>query len=130
MPTVDRMFRVIVAGGVALTAAGSGVVAGCGGSETTITGGGDSGKGPDGVSSGDGFPNEGFVAPDAFPQETGQQLDGFPQEGIDAAISDSGRDADAFPQEGPNVEAGFVDSSHSDAGTDADAGFPFETASP
>jgi hypothetical protein len=116
-----------VAGGVALTAAGSGVIAGCGGSDTTLATG-DGGKGSDGGKGADAFPNEGFAVPDAFPQETGQQLDGFPQEGIDAAVYDSGKDA--FPQEGPNIEAGFVDSSHADAGEDADAGFPSETASP
>ncbi len=127
MPNVDRMFRVIVAGGIALTAAGSGVIAGCGGSDTTLAGGPgrdafpDEGFPSDG-SAHDAFPNEGFGGPDGFPSETAQQLDGFPQEGIDAAIHDSGKDADAFPQEGPPpLEAGL---------SDADAGFPFETASP
>jgi hypothetical protein len=115
MPTVDRMFRVIVAGGIALTATTPGLVAGCGGSTTTPTS--DAGHGADA------FPAEG-PAPqaDAFPQETGQQLDAFPQEGVDARVVDAGGDADVFPQEGPNVEAGFVDAN--------DAGFPQETASP
>jgi hypothetical protein len=119
MPSVDRMFRVIVAGGVALTAAGSGVIAGCGGSDTTLATG-DGGKGSDGSGSDgfphegadtgaqDGFPSEGFPAPDAFPSETAQQ--------VDSGIHDSGKDADAFPQEGPPpLEGGLSDGFPSEA---------------
>jgi hypothetical protein len=127
MPTVDRMFRVIVAGGIALSAAAPGLVVGCGGSVGTLPA--DAGHG------GDAFPSEGA---DAFPSETAQLVDAFPQEGIDSSHPvDSGgvtQDAfpsetaqlvDAFPQEGPNLEAGSAD-----AGPNADAGFPSETASP
>jgi hypothetical protein len=122
MPTVDRMFRVIVAGGIALSATTPGLVAGCGGTTATTTS--DAGHGADA------FPVEGPAPqPDAFPQETGQQLDAFPQEGpafveagVDALVLDSGGDEDVFPQEGPNIEAGSLDAN--------DAGFPQETASP
>lgn len=122
MPTVDRMFRVIVAGGIALSAAAPGLVVGCGGSVSTTP--------SDGGHGADSFPVEGPAQqPDAFPQETAQQADAFPQEGpafveagVDARILDSGGDEDVFPQEGPNIEAGFLDAS--------DAGFPQETASP
>ncbi|HEX3346045.1 MAG TPA: hypothetical protein VHS09_15785 [Polyangiaceae bacterium] len=129
MPTVDRMFRVIVAGGIALSASAPGLVVGCGGSVSTLPS--DAGHGSDA------FPQEGPppYEPDAFPQETAQLVDAFPQEGIDASmLGDAGSHGDAaqdvspdvFPQEGPNLEAGSFDSSFSDA----DAGFPFETASP
>jgi len=137
MPTVDRMFRVIVAGGIALSATAPGLVAGCGGSVATMTSDG----GPDS------FPVEGPPSlPDAFPQETAQQVDAFPQEGppvfeagsdagVDARLGDAGGDQDAFPHEGPNLEAGFFDTSHPEASSDADAaagpdGFPQETAAP
>jgi hypothetical protein len=115
MPTVDRMFRVIVAGGIALSATTPGLVAGCGGSTSTTTS--DAGHGADA------FPVEGPAPqPDAFPQETAQLVDAFPQEGADVRVVDAGGDEDVFPQEGPNIEAGFLDSS--------EAGFPQETASP
>jgi hypothetical protein len=105
------MFRVIVAGGIALTATAPGLVAGCGGSVATAADGGGA----------DSFPVEGV---DAFPQETAQQVDAFPQEGppppmeagLDARIVDSGADQDAFPHEGPNLEAGFFDVGVVDAG--------------
>lgn len=122
MPTVDRMFRVIVAGGIALSAAAPALVVGCGGSVSSLPS--DAGHG------GDAFPVEGPApGPDAFPQETAQFVDAFPQEGIDASVhlADAGGDEDVFPQEGPNIEAGFF----FDTGApDADAGFPFETAAP
>ena len=121
MPTVDRMFRVIVAGGVALAATTSGLVAGCGGSVSTTAS--DAGPGADA------FPTEGPALPDAFPQETAQEVDAFPLEGappldsgFDARVVDAGGDEDAFPQEGPNVDAAFFDAS--------DGGFPHETATP
>lgn len=118
MPTVDRMFRVIVAGGIALSATAPGVVVGCGGSTSTLPS--DAGHG------GDAFPAEGPYQGDAFPSETAQQVDAFPQEGIDASVRDTGTSPDVFPQEGPNLEAGVFDT----AAPDADAGFPFETAAP
>ena len=120
------MFRVIVAGGIALSTTAPGLIAGCGGSTASTLG--------DGGGS-DAFPAEGpAYAPDAFPQETGQQqVDAFPQEGpaqFDAGLVDSGGDEDVFPQEGPNLEAGLLDaSSDGDAGAAID-GFPQETASP
>jgi hypothetical protein len=124
MPTVDRMFRVIVAGGIALSATTPGLVVGCGGSTATTVGDG---------GGADGFPTEGpYYQPDAFPQETAQQMDAFPQEGtqFDAGLVDSRGDEDVFPQEGPPpIDAGSLDaSSHGDAA--AEAGFPQETASP
>jgi hypothetical protein len=129
MSSVDRMFRVIVAGGVALTAAGSGVIAGCGGSATTSIG--DSGFPQEGNAPVDGFPQETGYAPDGFPSETATQLDANVIEAGDAGGHDA--DADAFPQEGPNLEAGFFDVGHAEASADASGlpdGFPFETASP
>lgn len=119
MAGVDKMFRVIVAGGIALSASAPGLVVGCGGSASTPAA-------HDGGGS-DAFPVEGPVARDAsgndaFPQETAQALDGFPQEGPDVHVADAG--LDGFPQEGPvAVDA----SSGGDGGFD---GFPMETASP
>jgi hypothetical protein len=123
MPTVDRMFRVIVAGGIALSASAPGLVVGCGGSVSSIPS--DAGHGADA------FPTEGPPPlADAFPQETAMFVDtGFPQEGAQDAKGpdvDAGGDEDAFPQEGPNLEAGSFDTS----APDADAGFPIETAAP
>jgi hypothetical protein len=122
MSTVDRMFRVIVAGGVALTAALPGVVVGCGGSIGNVSG--DAGGDHDRAA--DAFPQEGPAQFDAFPQETGQQIDAFPQEGF--------VEPDAFPQEGPaQLDAGLdadTGDAGADAAADADAGFPFETAQP
>jgi hypothetical protein len=133
MPPPDRMFHVIVAGGIALVALPSAAAAGCGGAVSTTS---------DGGSPGDGFPAEGPAQFDAFPQETAPP----PLEaGADAkadAIADAGFDADAFPHEGPNLEAGFFDTWIPDAGlADATAeaggdaagvpdGFPQETAAP
>jgi hypothetical protein len=121
MPTVDRMFRVIVAGGIALSTTTPGLVAGCGGATSTPI--------SDAGHDADAFPAEGPAQADAFPQETAQELDAFPQEGpvaleagSDARFADAGGNADAFPQEGPYFEAGSLDAS--------DAGFPQETASP
>ncbi len=122
MPTVDRMFRVIVAGGIALSASAPGLVVGCGGSVSSLPS--DAGHGADA------FPTEGPApGPDAFPQETAQLVDtGFPQEGLDTSVPfvDGGGDEDAFPQEGPNFEAGSFDT----GAPDADGGFPIETAAP
>ncbi len=130
MPTVDRMFRVIVAGGLALAATAPGVVVGCGGSVSSLP--------SDGGHGGDAFPTEGPPpqGDSSFPQETAQFVDAFPQEGIDASVRDTGAkdtggDEDVFPQEGPNLEAGFFDTGvpSTDAGDQPD-GFPFETAAP
>ncbi|HEY6459043.1 MAG TPA: hypothetical protein VIY73_02800 [Polyangiaceae bacterium] len=132
MASIDKMFRVIVAGGVALAAAAPAAVVGCGGSVATHDGDA-------------GFPQEGPpppYSPDAFPSETASFVDAFPQEtgyaaeasAKDGAVVDAG--TDAFPQEGPSTEAGFFDTGALDAGSgnetgaDADAGFPFETAAP
>ena len=111
MPNVDRMYQVIVLGGIALAAVPSSwAVVGCGGAVA----------GPLAKEMGDsGFPQEGpavldsgadtFVAFDSgFPQETAQL--------IDAGVADTG--VDVFPQEGPAmIDSGFFDS-----------GFPQETA--
>jgi hypothetical protein len=123
MPTVDRMFRVIVAGGIALSSGAPGLVVGCGGSVSTLPS--DAGHGADA------FPAEGPAPypPDAFPQETAQLLDAFPQEGIDASVRETGGGSDGggpdvFPQEGPNIEAGIFDAAGQPDG------FPIETAAP
>jgi hypothetical protein len=127
------MFRVIVAGGVALAAAAPGVVVGCGGSVQHTTHEEDSGFPTEGpppyeAGRGDEFPAETASYVDAFPQETGYASEASVNDG---AKADAG---DAFPQEGPSTEAGFFDTGALDAGSstdaDADAGFPFETASP
>ena len=115
MKSADRMFRVLVLGGVALTA--------CGGAVTTPSSGDDSGT------TQDGFPTEGPAQVDAFPSETAQQVDAFPSEGpayvdtgVDAVV-DASADADAFPMEGPPP----LDSGSTDAVADAPC-FPQETA--
>lgn len=119
MPRADnKMFRVIVAGGIALTATAPGLVVGCGGATaTTAHDGGES----------DAFPIEGRPSGyDAFPQETAQPIaDGFPQEGPDVGIAEAG--ADAFPQEGPPPPP--IDA-HADGEGGLPDGFPMETASP
>ncbi len=103
MPNVDRMFQVIVLGGIALATV---QVAACGGSVDSPT---DAGS-------------------DAFPQEgpaplTDSGTDAFPQEGpivlVDSGSIDAG--SDAFPQEGP---------APLDSGSSLDGGFPQETAAP
>lgn len=102
------MFRVLVLGGIALTA--------CGGATTSPSSGTDSGS--------DGFPQEGPAQVDAFPQEGPPQVDAFPSETaqqIDASY-DAGQDA--FPTEGPDVT---TDSGSTDVGSDVPC-FPSETA--
>jgi len=104
MKSADRMFRVLVLGGIALTA--------CGGA--TVTSSADSGA------PADGFPQEGPQQVDAFPMETAQQVDAFPAE--------TAQQVDAFPMEGP----AFIDAGQDatqDAGQDAPC-FPQETALP
>ena len=114
MATTDRMFQVIVLGGIALASVplGSSVV-GCGGAVTSSSA--DAAFPTEGPApEPDAFPTEGPppYSPDAFPQETATFIDS----GIDSGI---GRDAtpDAFPQEGPAM----IDAGTQDA-------FPQETA--
>ncbi|HEX8795796.1 MAG TPA: hypothetical protein VF765_32825 [Polyangiaceae bacterium] len=106
MKSGDRMFRVLVLGGIALTA--------CGGATTTPGNGTDSGS--------DGFPQEGPAQVDAFPSETAQQVDAFVP--FDAG-QDAGQDtgSDVFPTEGPAM----IDSGSTDVGQDVPC-FPAETA--
>jgi len=115
MANVDRAFRVIVLGGIAL--AGIPATA-CGGSEggSSDAGGGSSDTGPDeGAVVDAGGPEEGLR--DAFPSETATFID---------ASFDSA--PDAFPQEGPAmIDSGRPDSDVSDA-TGLTDGFPQETA--
>jgi hypothetical protein len=128
MKSPDRMFRVVVLGGIALTA--------CGGAVTT-------GASSDAGTGSDAFPQEGPPFADAFPMETAQQVDAFfPTEGPDASISDTGSEAgydagvDSFPQEGPPplpeastsdgaTDDATVEDGASEAGTILD-GFPQE----
>jgi hypothetical protein len=126
MKSPDRMFRVLVLGGIGLTA--------CGGAITT-------GSSSDSGSGNDGFPHEG---PDAA-----LEFDGFPTEGPDTYTVDSGQDAtglDAgcFPREtaimwdgctppppdsgggdDATVDGGTTDSSATDGGAAVDS-FPQE----
>jgi hypothetical protein len=109
----DRMFHVIVLGGIGLVA--------CGG---VATGSGDPGDASSETAT-DAFPSEGKTpGPDAFPSETATVLDastdGFPSE------TDPAGDAtiDSFPTEGPAM----LDAS-GDVGPQPD-GFPSETAVP
>jgi hypothetical protein len=110
MANIDRAFRVIVLGGIAL--AGIPATA-CGGSEG---GSSDAGSFPDeGEVFDAGGPEEGLR--DAFPSETATF--------IDASFDAS---ADAFPQEGPAmIDSGPPDSDVSDA-TGITDGFPQEAA--
>jgi hypothetical protein len=112
MANVDRAFRVIVLGGIALVAVPTGA---CGGQ--TKSSAADAGSGADAS-----FPDEGIApAPDSgFPQEGPYDPDGFPSE--TAQIIDSGFAPDSFPTEGPAM---IIDSGSGDAGVDA---FPQETA--
>jgi hypothetical protein len=111
MANVDRMFQVIVLGGMALAAApaASGFALGCGGAVATP---------PTPESQDSGFPVEGAQVIDSgagvdtgFPQETAQALDS-------GTFADTG--VDAFPQEGPPQLL--------DSGSLLDTGFPQETA--
>ena len=123
MANVERMFQVIVLGGMALsTIPISTSIAGCGGATAEPTRGADSG-----------FPQEGKVESDSGGRDTG-----FPQEGVDAAGFDSNFPQEpatavdsGFPQEGL-VDSGGLDSGFpqeadpADSGLHADSGFPHE----
>jgi hypothetical protein len=110
MKSNDRMFRVVVLGGIALTA--------CGGAVTTSS---DAGS--------DGFPAEGPAPYDASLIDTAQQFDGFPTEGPDTytidAGEDAGVDAGCFPREtaivwdgcAPPPDSGSGDESIPEGGT-------------
>jgi hypothetical protein len=116
MPSLDRAFRVIVLGGIALAAVPASA---CGGaiSASKVDGGTDAESFPDEGAPDTGFPNEG--ARDA----------GFPTEGFDTSFPsetgqmiDSGVAPDAFPTEGPAM---ILDSGSGEGAVD---GFPQETA--
>jgi hypothetical protein len=109
MKSPDRMFRVLVLGGIALAATSAELQA-CGGSVATNA---SDGGAPD-TSTDTNFPVEGPAFIDSgyvdtsFPQETGQQIDAFPTEGpamlLDSGTTpesstDSGSAFDGFPQE-------------------------------
>lgn len=137
----DRMFRVIVLGGVALTSAA------CSASVTVVDAGAtDAGPTPD-------FPREGPQPLDVpsidhppvdvgFPQEGPAPLDvpptdrGFPHEGPDVRPPDTGAPDVFFPHEGPRLPDVVLPSDDvgEDAGTDAGVDssdqpcFPRETA--
>jgi hypothetical protein len=100
---VDRAFRVIVLGGIALAAVPASA---CGGQTASSS---DAGSGADAADSG--FPQEGPAYVDSsFPMETAQFMDtgivepdAFPMEGpamlVDSGVADSGAAFDGFPQE-------------------------------
>ena len=114
MPASERMFQVIVLGGLALTAGTALSTGGCGNTQTA-------------------FPHEG--AADAAPSDAGQDVlvaspqedasdagqdAGFPHEGADSAPYDAGQFVpDASPQEGGSDAA-----APSDAGQDAPDALP------
>jgi hypothetical protein len=117
MANIDRAFRVIVLGGIALATIPA---TACGGTEE---GSSDAGSSRDEGAPGDSnFPEEGAYF-DAFPSETAQFVDA----GFDAA-TDGSAFIDGFPQEGPAMlDSSVPDSNISDATGIAD-GFPQETA--
>ena len=89
----DRMFRVIVAGGIALVSAAPTALVSCGSSDTTST----SSQGQDDAS-GDGFPSEGPMAADG----TGGGGDSARGDGaLSDQTSDGPGQPDGFPKEGP-----------------------------
>jgi hypothetical protein len=113
MASIDRAFRVIVLGGIALAAVPA---TACGGSEEPSTSD-DAGSLPDEGVPGDANPWDEGTVYDGFPNETGQRIDAS----ADGSI-------DAFPQEGPAmIDSGLPDSNASDATGVTDA-FPQETA--
>ena len=105
----DRMFRVIVAGGMALVStAPSAAVVSCGSSDTTSTS--TSSQGDD--ASADGFPSEGPpMAADAHQDGTQGNGDGALSDQVSTGNDGSGGgDADkpdGFPKEGPVPVADF-----------------------
>lgn len=102
----DRMFQVIVVGGIGLASATamSVAVTACGGDTLTQATANDA--------SNDGFPSElGAPAPDGGSRDAAAEADAFPQEGpvmVDAGTDarDAAAEADAFPQEGPIMADG------------------------
>jgi hypothetical protein len=111
MANVDRAFRVIVLGGIALASVPAGA---CGGS---IAASNDAGASDSGS-----FPDEGCNCDTGFPQEGADT--GFPTE--TAMFVDTGIEPDAFPTEGPAM---ILDSGMAEAAVDGgEAGFPQETA--
>jgi hypothetical protein len=117
MKRADRMFGVIVLGGIALTS-GATPALGCGG---TVAAPADAGG------SSDAFPVEGIAPPpDGFPQEGPAEVDAFPME--TAQLVDTGISVDAFPQEGPAmIDSGMAFDGAVDSGADA---FPQEGPAP
>ena len=102
----DRMFQVIVVGGIGLASAAamSVAVTACGGDTFPSEGA----RPYYNDASSDGFPAElGAPAPDGGgSRDAAAEADAFPQEGpvmVDAGIDarDAAAEADAFPQEGP-----------------------------
>ena len=117
----DRMFHVIVLGGMGLVACGGLATANIGAPDGSTEAAEDGFPAETKVFS-DAFPNEGKVADvstDSFPSELPARTDAFPSESDPAP--DGGVDADAFPIEGPvhGPDAG-------DAGDDGPDGFPQE----
>ncbi|MDP9001196.1 MAG: hypothetical protein M3O46_13930, partial [Myxococcota bacterium] len=129
MESADRMFRVLVLGGIALTGAVLAPVAGCSSSSDTADaaaphdGSADTfadapfdafpTEGPDAVLLTDGgdaaadspieaFPQEGVSDAGTLPREAGQDADADADAATDAA-ADAARDA--FPHEGPDTGA-------------------------
>jgi hypothetical protein len=136
------MFRVIVAGGIALTAGAPTLAAGCGGAVAPQGGAGDAASDAFPVTGrepgADAFPMETASESDAFPTETAPAADAFPTEGP-AMILDSGGGGgdsggiDAFPTEGPALlDSGPTaldgGAPPNDAATGLPDGFPQETA--
>jgi hypothetical protein len=116
MKSADRMFRVLVLGGIALTA--------CGGmttthSDATDSGGSDSGDSGSGSSSGS-FPQEGppcnpgcGTQEASVPVEAGHEAgpDAFPMEGpapLDSGSTDVNPDVQCFPAETALADAGCI----------------------
>jgi hypothetical protein len=105
MANVERMFQVIVLGGIALVPVASSAT-GCGGAVSPATDAGSHGD-SGGGSVDSGFPQEGRppVVDSGVPHEAAVDS-GFPQE--TAVAVDSGNGDTAFPQEGPaQVDSGF-----------------------
>jgi hypothetical protein len=105
----DRMFQVIVLGGVGLAGACGPTIV-----NPAATGSSVSGTGGTTATGMGGFPQN------VGPATSSSGAGGFPQEG---SVSSSG--AGGFPQEGPQIPDAGPDA-FADAAFDADAGFPME----